>query len=66
MIQISERFQALSTMSFRLGITLSLAMICAEICIVTHFREVLAICYDNEGGSAIDAKTGKIIFVGQD
>ncbi|HZY39060.1 MAG TPA: hypothetical protein VFE53_20530 [Mucilaginibacter sp.] len=32
----------------------------------THFRDVLGIGYDNLGGAAIDAKTGKIISIGQD
>lgn len=32
----------------------------------THFRDVLAIGYDNLGGAVIDAKTGKIISIGQD
>jgi hypothetical protein len=32
----------------------------------THFRELLEINYNNKGGAIIDAKTGKIISVGQD
>jgi hypothetical protein len=32
----------------------------------THFRDVLAIGYDNLGFAGVDAKTGKIISIGQD
>jgi hypothetical protein len=32
----------------------------------THYREVLKINYDNKGQAIIDAKTGKIVFIGQD
>ena len=32
----------------------------------THFKDVLAINYDNLGGAVIDAKTGKLISIGRD
>jgi hypothetical protein len=32
----------------------------------THFRDVLAVNYDNLGGAVIDAKTGSIISIGRD
>lgn len=33
---------------------------------LSNFKDVLAIRYDNLGGAGIDAKTGKIITIGQD